>query len=304
MIYKFVSVKRVIAKVFTDLDLKEGDHRVTDMVEWAGEAVKKIGAFPALSTKITGKGGKPLLEITDYQSKLPCDITTINQVSYSPFEGGPFYPMTYAAGSFDAQIPNIDTGDNDTPPADLLIADLAISLYGDTYAQALERINTYPNIREQLTALIHNAQESPRIGNDTTSMSDSYTYVISGNYIKTNLRSGFLMISYQAVPVDNEGYPMIPDDESFEEAIYWYINMKLTYPEWKMGRVRDAVYYDAKSSWNFYRKQAYATALMPNVDQLESIKNAWLRLVPEIDEHSTFFSHLNDPQTIYNKNSR
>jgi hypothetical protein len=271
------------------------------MIEWAGEAVKKIGAFPALSTKVTGKGGTPLLPILDYQAKLPCDVTTINQVAYSINENGPFYPMTYASGTFDAQVPNADTELDATPPADLLIADLAIALYGDTYAQALDRINSFPNIREQLTALLNNSAQPSRPGVDKASLSDDYTYVIAGNFIKTNLRSGFLLVSYQAVPTDSEGYPMIPDDESFEEAIYWYINMKLTYPEWKMGRVRDAVYYDAKSSWNFYRKQAYASALMPNIDQLEAIKNAWVRLIPEINEHDTFFSNLNNKQFIYNK---
>jgi len=306
MVYKFASVKRVIAKVFTDLDLKEGDHRVTDMIEWAGEAVKKIGAFPMLLTKTTGKGGQPLLALVNYQVKLPCDLTTINQVAYSASETGPFYPMTYAAGSFDANVPNVAIPEENATTqvvTERPIIDLAISLYGDTYAQALERINTYPNIRETLTALLYN-NSSPISDRDNVSLSDPYTYVINGSYIKTNIRTGFLMISYQAVPVDDEGYPMIPDDESFEEAIYWYINMKLTYPEWKMGRVRDAVYYDAKSSWNFYRKQAYATALMPNTDQLESIKNAWLRLVPEIDEHNTFFSNLNNRQIIFNQDRR
>jgi hypothetical protein len=304
MIYKYTSVKRVIAKVFTDLDLKEGDHRVTDMIEYAGEAIMKIGAFPVLTTKVTGKGGKPLLEIIDYQTKLPCDVTTINQVAYSASETGPFYPMTYAAGSFDDQVPNTTVSTVTTQVvSDASVVNLAMTLYGDTYVQALERINTNPSTREQLEGLLYSASLASS-DRDTVSLSDSYTYVVVGNYIKTNLRTGYLMVSYQAIPVDNEGYPMIPDNESFEEAIYWYINMKLTYPEWKMGRVRDAVYYDAKSSWNFYRKQAYATALMPNVDQLESIKNAWLRLVPEIDEHSTFFSHLNDKQIIYNKNSR
>jgi hypothetical protein len=274
------------------------------MIEWGSEALMKIGAFPSLSTKITGKGGKPLLEIVDYQAKLPCDVTTINQVAYSPSENGPYYPMTYAAGSFDSQIPNVVVPSIVTEvTSEGPVVKLAMSLYGETYVQALERINTSPAIREQLAGLLYSTP-SASTERDTVSLSNDYTYVISGNYIKTNLRTGYLMVSYQAVPVDSEGYPMIPDDESFEEAIYWYINMKLTYPEWKMGRVRDAVYYDAKSSWNFYRKQAYAQALMPNVDQLESIKNAWLRLVPEIDEHSTFFSHLNDKQIIYNKNNR
>lgn len=304
MIYKVTSVKRVIAKVFTDLDLKEGDHRVTDMIEWAGEAVKKIGAFPSLITRTTGKGGQPLLALVNYQVKLPCDLIGINQVSYAPTEAGPFYPMSYASGSYDANVPNVaipSTNDALAIVSESPLVELTMSLYGDTYAQALTRINTYPNIREQLEALLYN-NTTPLSDRDTTTLSDPYTYVVNSNYIKTNIRTGYLMVSYQAVPVDDEGYPMIPDDESFEEAIYWYINMKLTYPEWKMGRVRDAVYFDARNSWNYYRKQAYGNAMMPNVDQLEAIKNAWLRLVPEINEHGNAFATLAQKQMIYNKN--
>ena len=55
MIYKLTSVKSVIAKVFTDLDLKEGDHRLSDMIEWAGEALEKIGSFPQFTQKVAGK---------------------------------------------------------------------------------------------------------------------------------------------------------------------------------------------------------------------------------------------------------
>ena len=46
MVYNLTSVNRVIAKVFTDLQLQEGDHRVSDMIEYAGEALEKIGGFP------------------------------------------------------------------------------------------------------------------------------------------------------------------------------------------------------------------------------------------------------------------
>ena len=301
MIYKVTSVKRVISKVFTDLDLKEGDHRVSDMVEYAGEAVKKIGAFPTLLTKVTGKGGLPLLTLTDYQVQLPCDLTAINQVAYSTSASGPFYPMVYGSSSFDAGIPTEASTTVLTTVTDSSLVALAMDLYNETYAVALARINNDAVSRAQLEALL-TSPSSANATRDSVSGSGDYTYVVTPGYIKTTLKTGYIMLSYQAVPVDNEGYPMIPDDESFEEAIYWYINMKLTYPDWKMGRVRDAVYYDARSSWNFYRKQAYANAMMPNIDQLESIKNAWLRLVPEINEHSNGFSTLADAQVIYNKN--
>jgi len=302
MIYKVASVKRVIAKVFTDLQLQEGDHRISDLVEYAGEAVKKIGAFPTLLTKVTGKGGLALLELSNYQTRLPSDLTAINQVAYSASTSGPFYPMIYGSGSFDHGVPTEVTSTTEPTVSDHAIVVLAMNLYNESYETALARINNNAVSRAQLEALLPGTVGMNTL-RDNTSGSSDYTYVVTPGYIKTALKTGYIMMSYQAVPVDSDGYPMIPDDESFEEAIYWYINMKITYPDWKMGRIRDAVYYDARNSWNFYRKQAYAHAMMPNVDQLESIKNAWLRLVPEINEHSGGFSTLASPQVIYNQNN-
>ena len=302
MIYKTTSIKRVIAKVFTDLDLQEGSHRISDMIEWASEAIKKIGAFPTLLTRVTGKGGLPLLVISNYQTKLPCDLTAINQVAYSTSESGPFYPMVYGSGSFDPGVPDTTSTGTDTTLPDSIIVEQAMDLYGLDYAAALLYLNTYPARRESIESMLLTGTISTTGTRDPMTASGDYTYIVTPGYIKTTLQTGYIMLSYQAVPTDTEGYPMIPDDESFEEAIYWYINMKLTYPEWKAGRVRDAVYYDAKSSWNYYRKQAYGNAMMPNIDQLEAIKNAWLRLVPEIHEHGNAFTTLNERQIIYNKN--
>jgi hypothetical protein len=67
--------------------------------------------------------------------------------------------------------------------------------------------------------------------------------------------------------------------------------MKLLYPRKLQGMVSQSDYYDIRNSYNFYRKQAYAEMMMPtNEDQMESIKNDWLQLYPEIDDHDTFFA--------------
>jgi hypothetical protein len=305
MIYKYTSVKRVISKVFTDLDLQEGEHRITDMVEWAGEALEKIGAFPSFINKVTGKDTNPLLIVSGYQCKLPCDFHRMIQISFSSTENGAFYPMRYATGSFDHG--NILTEANATVPEENLesnLITLAMSLYNLTYVEALEKINTEPITRSNLNGILNAMGTATNGGNvdSVTNTTTDYTYLITNNYIKTNQESGYIMMAYQAIPLDKEGFPMIPDDVSFMEAIYWYITTKLLYPQWKQGSVRDAVYYDARRSWNFYCKQAYGNALMPNADQLESIKNTWLRLIPEINEHATGFSTLGQRQVIYNAN--
>jgi hypothetical protein len=301
MVYNLTSVKTVIAKVFSDLDLKEGDHRISDMISWAGEALEKIGGFPTLETRVSGKDGLPLLSIVNYQAKLPCDFHNLIQVGYCKTSNGPFYPMRYATGSFDSGITNTSgtTLPYTAPESDLVI--LCMSLYSLDYEAALLKINTEPAIRSLLSSLV-TPTNSSAIANSTETTTD-YTYLIKPGYIKTNVETGYLMVAYQAVPTDNEGYPMIPDTQSFIEAIYWYITMKWLYPQWAGGQVRDAVYADAKRSWNFYCKQAYGNAMMPNgAEQMQTIKNTWHRLVEEWAEHDTFFSTMGQQQVIYNAN--
>lgn len=303
MIYKNTSVKRVIAKVFTDFDLKEGDHRISDMIEWASEALEKISAFPYFELKVTGKNDNPLIELNDYQAKLPSDFHKLTQVAYSSNKNGPYYPMRSTTGTMDIGFNNSNSSGTVTSTTVLEdnVIILAMSIYGLTYSEALIKINSEPSTRSLLTSLLSEG-DVDYSGEYIDGNTDDLIYMIRGNYIKTNIRSGYLKIAYQAIPTDIDGYPLVPDDVSFMEALYWYIAMKLLYPMWRDGRVRDAVYYDAKRSWNYYSKQAYGNALMPNIDQLESFKNSWLRLVPELGEHSTGFTNLGKRQVIYNAN--
>lgn len=52
MIYKMVSSKAVIAKVIADLGMDEDDIKITDIQEWIGEAVSKIGSVNQLDHKV------------------------------------------------------------------------------------------------------------------------------------------------------------------------------------------------------------------------------------------------------------
>ena len=306
MIYNLTSIKRVIAKVLTDRDAKEGDHRISDMVEWCGEALEKIGAFPYFEDRVAGKENEPLLELVNYQAKLPAGFHRLIQVGYSPTEDGSFYPMRYATGSFEGMrgLTSDEVAvdlDNLAAIPDADVVTIAMSLYDLDYAAALLKINNEPATRNLIAGLL---LRNDRAVEGTTSRTSDYVYVVTpGGWIKTNKETGYLMVAYQAIPLDTDGYPLVPDDQSFLEALYWYINMKLMYPDWVAGRVRDAVYYDARRSWNYYCKQAYGNAMMPSADQLESFKNSWLRLVPEIKEHANFFSTLGQEQVVYNKDN-
>lgn len=296
MIYKMISSQSVIAKVIADLDLKEKDLRIADMREWIGEAMEKIGAVAQLDHRVK------VVPINGYQAKMPCDLYRLNQVAYSSKEEGGWLPMIKSTGSFGAY-----TLKSKTSQEGMLIKDDAMipivknvfNLIDDK--DALDKINQNPNIRHTLGTLI-NQYTWGNNTSDATPFSYNLQYSIKPGYVYTNVPEGYLKLSYHAIHTDNEGMPMIPDLQSYTEAIYWYVVMKLSYPKFYKGQMSQAVYYDIRNSWNFYCKQAYAEAMMPNTDELQTVSNAWHTLVPEINDHSTFFDTTGDRQIIYNWN--
>ena len=92
MIYRSVSAKSVIAKVYRDLQLKQSD-RWIDMLEWIGEALEHIGSFNQLIKK-----EEMGIVVKNYRAILPCDIREIVQAS----KGGE--ALQYLGGSFDTSF--------------------------------------------------------------------------------------------------------------------------------------------------------------------------------------------------------
>lgn len=284
---KLISSKAVLAKIIADLDLKEDEIRITDVREWIGEAMEKIGAVQQLEHKVAN------IQVVDYQAKLPCDLYRLNQVAFSFENGCGWLPMRKVTNSF-----GVYKKCGECNPKMLIKDNALIPLVKNIFNV---------NVKQTLSALV-NQYTIPSnngrliIGNPAT-FNTSLQYSTKPGYITVNVPCGWLKISYHAIITDEDSMPMIPDIPSYFEAIFWYVAMKMSYPKYLKGQLNQNIYYDMRNSWNFYRRQAYAEAMMPTVDELKSIQNTWDRLYPENDEHCTFFEHLGDEQIIYNWNN-
>ena len=187
MVYNNVSIKRVIAKVFADHDLQEGTHRISDFIQWGGEALEKIGAMPAMINKVTGKDNFPLVEVIDYQARLPFDFHRLTQIAYAPTTTGPYYPMRVATGSFERERPDVPSVIADpevvASTSDLVI--LAMSLYDLTYAEALTLINSDDSARSLLNSLLVDENNSLRTGANSLEFTNDYVYTIRDSWVKS-----------------------------------------------------------------------------------------------------------------------
>lgn len=305
MITKLTSIQSVIAKVIADLNIQEDDLRISDIREWVGEAIEKIGAVTQFIPKVSGENGTPCTKVKCYQAQIPCDLHQLHQVAYSYNCNGPWFPMKKATGSY-AVWGHENKCDCECLTPEMIVqndtmVNLVVDMYGNIdKTEAIEMINTNQNLRTILSNLINQHTYNNQVS--TTNPSLGLQYSVKPGWIMCNMPDGYLKLSYSAIPTDEDGYPLVPDLTSYKEAIYWYVTMKMKYPEYLNGKMNREIFYDIKRSWNFYRNQAYAEALMPNEDGLESIKNNWNKLVPEFNDHNSFYSHTGERQIIYNAN--
>lgn len=121
----------------------------------------------------------------------------------------------------------------------------------------------------------------------------SESFKFDGGFCKTSFETGYVTIQYQALPTDCDGYPLIPDNQAFKEALFWFITAKYLYPKVLHKEIEERFYTDAFEKWQWYCGQAGAEAMMPDLNTLENLKRAYLSLRLNPNQFATFFNDLN-----------
>lgn len=119
-----------------------------------------------------------------------------------------------------------------------------------------------------------------------------YNFYISDGYIHTSLPEGDLCIVYLSIPVDEEGYPLVPDNVYFDKALKAYCTYMLDRIQFRRGLIPDKVYQESKIDWLFYVNSARGSANMPDSAQMERLKRVWVRLIPKQGEYANGFRNI------------
>ena len=296
MIYKYTKCESVIAKIMADLDSSEVRQRIEDIREWIFEAVDKIGAPMQYVIRESGADGTPIFKIENYQIPMPADLTVLDGVAYSKNENGPWQPMSTSTGLFrNHQI--YQKQEEYVLPSDP--NNLAIDRQ-ECKPQHEHMKYKYPTTQAQFATVNGMKYLANRVN-------EKPEYFIKPGWIVTNMKDGYIKLQYKAIAVDERGYRLIPDLTSYQEAIYWYVVMKINFSKYLKGKLggrgvnnNGAVYSYLQQQWNFYRNQAYAEAMMPTADDMQNIKRDWNKLIPDWGGDETFFKHIGKQQSLYN----
>ena len=208
------------------------------------------------------------IEIKDYKGLLPEDFYEVNQIRLSSLANRiPKYEENY----------RIDEDGNKIPTG--------------TYTQVgYEDIEYYKN-------------KSFRYATDTFHMSDvkssvDLTYKIQGGYIFTSIKEGTIELSYQAILLDEEGFPLIPDNSKFTRALQAYIKKEWFTILFDLGKLQAAIYQNAQQEYAWAVGACESEFQKMSLDKAESFYNSWSTLIPRRNQHQRFYTYSGSKQNL------
>ena len=128
--------------------------------------------------------------------------------------------------------------------------------------------------------------------------SHDLTYKIQGRCIFTSIKDGDIEISYKAIAIDQDGYPLIPDNSSFILALEAYIKKQHFTILFDQGKLQSGILQNAQQEYAWYVGQCQNSLIKPTIDQMQSITNMLNTLITRVTEHDNGFNTLDTREYI------
>jgi hypothetical protein len=124
------------------------------------------------------------------------------------------------------------------------------------------------------------------------------TYSITKGIIFISEPKGYIQISYKGIATDDEGYPMIPDNQKVQLGMEYYILSRYLEPIWLMGKITDKAFEYIQQKRYFYMPSAQTHLNMPSADKMETLMNTLNRLIISTSSHANGFKNLGEKEII------
>lgn len=154
----------------------------------------------------------------------------------------------------------------------------------------------------------HRIPLSPMFKEETGTFMDAnshpgadFTYKIQGNVVITSIPDGKVRIAYRAIGMDEEGWPLIIDNDSFIRALKSYIKMQWFTQKFEcdeLGKNGNAILQNVQQ--DYYANIAQAESRLQDLgpEKMRNIANILTDMMPRKYEHASGYTDLNKEHSL------
>jgi hypothetical protein len=263
MIFTSVSIDQVISRVIRNTRLQDTSY-IPDMMEWIPEAMGQMKTRMPLSYMYAD------VEISFHKGKMPCGLYYLLAVEY---QGRRLGTSSTVKNYLTGHVINDKNKDTDASTTDLFTSVIQTNP-NDTYFDQnnLQWSSTFTPMNNP--EVVMKCDRHP-----------SHWYQIEMDWLTSSIVDGTVRVHYYSQPLDENGMPLIPDNENYKEALYCYVRAKMIGAGYQ-DTMREE---DLMQRFETYARRAINEITYPTPDQKEQQYKTQVRLIPPANYYENFF---------------
>lgn len=124
------------------------------------------------------------------------------------------------------------------------------------------------------------------------------SFKTQGQVLYVSFKTGDVSVSYKAIPVDKDGFPLLIDNPVFLKALEAYIKREAFTILFDMGKIAPAVLQNTQQQYAWLAGQLQSEFTIPSQTVMESISRMWNTLIQKTGEFNNGFSSLGNKEYI------
>ena len=124
------------------------------------------------------------------------------------------------------------------------------------------------------------------------------SFKTQGQVLYVSFKTGDVSVSYKAIPVDKEGFPLLINNPVFLKALEAYIKKEAFNILFDMGKIAPVVLQNTQQQYAWLAGQLQSEFTIPSISEMESIKRSWCTLLQRTSEFNNGFKNNGDQEYI------
>lgn len=199
------------------------------------------------------------VDIKDFRGLLPCDLISIIQVKD-------------------------------------LKTDVCLRSMTDTFTPGLR---PKPDMRNQPKDLLNNMK--PPVDTYIPPMQEyreEPSFKTQGRIIFTSFPEGRVEIAYKAIPVDEDDFPLLIDNETYLNALEAYIKVKVFTVKFDTGKIQAGVLSNAQSEYAWAAHLLQSEMITPSMAEMESMTRYFNTFIKPVRQFDNGFKDLGNREYL------
>lgn len=127
---------------------------------------------------------------------------------------------------------------------------------------------------------------------------DERTFKVQNHIIFTSFEDGNIKISYKAIPVDENGFPLVPDDPVYLNTLEQYIKVQVFTILFDQGKIKGDVLQHTEQQYAWRAGQLQSKYNTPSMAEMEALQRSWCTLIQRTTDFDDSFKFLGDREYI------